>query len=227
MQHRHKERRPSRADRRAADWVNNTGKKTLSPRRVGKPEEETLHTAYIARRKVDVSTPLGIFARKDMQKLLRSGHGARVFPHFLASLVDPRQGREIATSWEGTQDELHEAFETAAGALPTTRSGFLLHAIIVGARNGRPGPRYPSFLVDGPLQSIMREDRARLIDTTGQPYINDWKYTPHITMLETTDPDCAQALNTRMEGLLTVAQIPVELGEIDVVPIPNTRRISS
>jgi hypothetical protein len=225
MQRRERERRPRRADLRAANWVINTTRESLRDDRGSTHSgREPLHTAYTVNRQVKTSTPGGIFDRDDMRKIIDGDHGARVFPNFLATLVNPRQSKEIATAWEGTQGELHAAFETAADTLPTTRSGFLLHAIIVGARKDRSGPRYPSFIVDRSLQSIMREERTRLLAQTGQPYLDNRTYTPHITMFETADRECAQDLRDQMEGLLVVERIPVELGKVNVVPIANTRR---
>lgn len=193
----------------------------------GSGGRQPLATAYTARRQVEVATPGGIFEREDMRQLIRGRHGAKVFPNFFATLINPKQSKEIASAWEGTQGELHEAFEAAADALPASRSGFLLHSIIVGARKDRPGRRYPSYIVDRSLQRIMREERTRFLAKTGQHRFDERMYTPHITMFETTDPECAEGLRQKMEGLLVVAKIPVELGKINVVPIPNAPRTFS
>jgi hypothetical protein len=184
------------------------------------PEQRSSLVAYSVKRAVQDSAG-GLFERPDILDFLESEHGAKVFPQFQVSLISPMQGKKLTNTWQGEPDDLRQRLETAADVLRDSLSGFLSSPFIAGARQDKEGARFVGYSLDRSLQADLRQQREQIIAATGRTVLANYKYTPHVTLFETKDQQLAEGLVGALGSFMEVAEIPLELGRTEVVPIAN------
>lgn len=173
------------------------------------------------RRAVLGSTPGGIYERSKVLDLLHDAPGIKVVQKLGASLISPREGRQIVDPWDGKAGSIRNRLEVKALTLPPQLSGYIGRAVIFGATRHKTGPRFIALSLDQQTTETIKQERRELYDSLGMA-CPDWKFCPHVTLLETRDQLLADNLRDQFNDM-EIKGMPVEFGKADVITIRNLR----